>query len=337
MPDSDWSLIETAILALHADVRQRVTQACEDSTTASLSAVASDDVGDTIFAIDKVSEDVVIEHIAALAEQIGPVVLVAEGLEGGGMVLPQGAAASDAKVRVIIDPIDGTRGIMYQKRPAWILTGVAEEHGDDTRLSHCRFAAMTELPLVKQHLADEFYAHLGQGVTARRFNRLTGEVNPLTFMPSPSDTLEQGFATVSRFFPGGHAAAGALYDELITEVVGPLQPGKAMCFEDQYASTGGQLVELLTGKDRLIADLRPLTAPEVSPGQRPLCCHPYDLAGALIAQEAGVVLTTPTGDPLDPPLDVQADVAWIGYANRTLHDRIAPVLYRLLRERAWVS
>ena len=30
---------------------------------------------------------------------------------------------------IIVDPIDGTRGLMYQKRPAWILTGVAAGPG----------------------------------------------------------------------------------------------------------------------------------------------------------------------------------------------------------------
>ena len=36
--------------------------------------------------------------------------------------------------RVIVDPIDGTRGLMYQKRSAWILTGVAPNRGPGTSL-----------------------------------------------------------------------------------------------------------------------------------------------------------------------------------------------------------
>ena len=38
---------------------------------------------------------------------------------------PEGAIASRAAWTIIVDPIDGTRGLMYQKRPGWILTGVA--------------------------------------------------------------------------------------------------------------------------------------------------------------------------------------------------------------------
>ena len=57
---------------------------------------------------------------------------MAEGLEKGRVVLPRGAAEGDAIWRVIMDPIDGTRGLMYQKRSARILTGVAPNLGPDT-------------------------------------------------------------------------------------------------------------------------------------------------------------------------------------------------------------
>ena len=86
----------------------------------------ADDEGDTIYAIDKVAEDVLVDEIdRTIAREHGPVVLVAEGLPGGRVVLPHGASAADARWTIIVDPIDGTRGLMYQKRPAWILTGVA--------------------------------------------------------------------------------------------------------------------------------------------------------------------------------------------------------------------
>ena len=61
------------------------------------------------------------------------------------------------------------------------------------------------------------------------------------------------------------------------------EPRRAACFEDQYASTGGELYELIAGHDRFIADLRPLVKSASLPP--PLCCHPYDLCTALIAVE----------------------------------------------------
>ena len=58
-------------------------------------------------------------------------------------MLPDGASEADCQWRVIVDPIDGTRGLMYQKRSAWILTGVAPNRGDRdatfaTSCSRCR-------------------------------------------------------------------------------------------------------------------------------------------------------------------------------------------------------
>jgi len=62
-----------------------------------------------------------------------------------------------------------------------------------------------------------------------------------------------------------------------------------------------------------------------------LCCHPYDCAGLLIAEEAGVVITDEHGRPLDGPLDVTTGLSWVGYANASLRGRIEPLLMRFLR------
>ena len=69
--------------------------------------------------------------------------------------MPEGDSRIDARWRVIVDPIDGTRGLMYQKRPAWILTGVAPNRGEATSLADIELAVQTEIPLVKQHLSDQ--------------------------------------------------------------------------------------------------------------------------------------------------------------------------------------
>ena len=159
----------------------------------------------------------------------------------------------------IVDPIDGTRGIMYQKRSAWVLTGVAPNSGAATRLSDIVLAIQTEIPVVKQTLCDQLWAIRGEGVSAWRVDRLTGARSPIHPRPSQADTIAHGYATVVRFFPGARDALAALDDELVAAVVGDPGDGKAACFEDQYACTGGQLYELIAGRDRFIADLRPLT------------------------------------------------------------------------------
>jgi hypothetical protein len=40
------------------------------------------------------------------------------------------------------------------------------------------------------------------------------------------------------------------------------------------------------------------------------------------------------GKPLDAPLDLATDVAWVGYANDTLRRAIEPVLHTVLRRRS---
>jgi hypothetical protein len=116
----------------------------------------------------------------------------------------------------------------------------------------------------------------------------------------------------------------------------PRYEGEVAVFEDQYACTGGQIYNLAIGQDRFVADLRPLVQPLVAARGTAIghCCHPYDLCTKLIAEEAGVVVTDPSGKQVCAPLDTESNVAWTGYANRALHNQIAPVLVELLRKHA---
>ena len=141
------------ILHLHAMVRETVVAACEKASVEQLSEIVADDEGDTIFSIDRVSEEMIVEFFETEIASEVPIVLIAEGIEHGKVVLPRGSDESNAVWRIIIDPIDGTRGLMYQKRSAWILTGVAPNRGTETSLRDIEFAVQTEIPLVKQHLS----------------------------------------------------------------------------------------------------------------------------------------------------------------------------------------
>jgi fructose-1,6-bisphosphatase/inositol monophosphatase family enzyme len=321
-----------AIQALHRRIRDDVVRACEASAVSALSGVAREEDGDTIYAIDRVAEHLLIDEIGrTIATADAPVVLVAEGLPGGEVLVPAGADRRRARWVIIIDPIDGTRGLMYQKRPAWILTGVATGPGPCT-LADIELAVQTEIPLVKQHLSDELWAVGGQGAEAARVNRLTGDRAPLDLHPSSSTTIAHGFAMISRFFPGNRTELAAIDDELVAAVLGPPTPGKAQLFEDQYISSGGQLYELMAGHDRFVADLRPLLERH-RPGGSALCCHPYDLCTELIARELGVFVTDERGRPLAAPLDVTTDVTWLGYANSSLRALIEPHLRHALDRR----
>jgi hypothetical protein len=224
---------------------------------------------------------------------------------------------------------------MYQKRSAWILTGVAPNRGASTTLADIELAVQTEIPLLKQHLCDVLWAIAGEGARAERCNRLTGEKRPLSLRPSRASSIEHGFAMISRFFPGAREELAAIDEEIVAAALGPPREGKAQCFEDQYISTGGQLYELAAGHDRFVADLRPLLAPLVSTRGAALgiCAHPYDLATEIIARELGVIVTDERGRALSSPLDVESNVAWVGYANEAIRAQIEPPLLRALARR----
>src|SRR5512143_2941069 len=92
------------LLALHDRIRAAVLDACTRQDVPRLAAVAGDAPGDTIYAIDRVGEDVLVAGLSALAER-EPLVLAAEGLPGGRLLLPRGVAEADCRWRVIVDPI----------------------------------------------------------------------------------------------------------------------------------------------------------------------------------------------------------------------------------------
>lgn len=323
------------ILKLHNHIRDEVVAACAQTPIEGLSRIATEDEGDTIYAVDRISEELLVEFFSKEIAPEDPLVLIAEGLPGGQVVLPQGISESAAKWRIIVDPIDGTRGLMYQKRSAWILTGVAPNRGPQTQLQDIELAIQTEIPLVKQHLSDTLWAMRGQGAHAERFNRLTTEQQSFQPHPSKAKTIAHGFAMVSRFFPGAREVLAAIDEEIVRAALGPVRPGKTHCFEDQYICTGGQLYELMMGHDRFVADLRPLMEQVLAKRGLALgiCCHPYDLCTELIARELGIIVTGAAGDALNAPLNVDADASWVGYANENIRNQIEPLLQRALQRR----
>lgn len=320
------------IRSIHEAIRDQVVASCQQQAIEHLSTIVGTQAGDTIFALDRISEEVLVEQFTALGHERS-FVLIAEGLGADGVrTFPAGIEPGEAELRIIIDPIDGTRGIVYQKRPAWILTGIAPNKGPQTSLQDIEIAVQTEIPLLKQYLCDCLWAIAGQDAGCERVNLLTGERQSFTPQPSQSSTIAYGFGGISRFFPGGRAELAAIDDTVVKRILGPVQEGQAQAYEDQYLSSGGQIYELLMGHDRWIADLRPLIHAQAS-NTSGLNCHPYDVCTELIGRAAGLIITDEYGQPLAAPLDVDSAVAWIGYANRQLHDQVAPVLRAVLLER----
>lgn len=302
-----------------------------------LAAVHRSAHADTIYVLDAAVEPLV-EKFAGDWGRMTPLVLISEGLidengREGARVFPDGTSAEAARLRVILDPIDGTRGLMYDKRSAWSLAGVAPNRGLQTSLRDIEVAVMTELPTGKAGFADVLWAIRGQGPWGERIDLRDGSRSPLALQPSTATTINHGFASVTSFFPGTKVLAAELMEFLAVHLIGPSEVHRATIFDDQYISTAGQWYELIAGRDRFNADLRPaFYALQGRP--QGLSCHPYDCASLLIAREAGVIITDAQGRPLDAPLDTITGVNWLGYANDTLRREIEPLVLRFLNERA---
>lgn len=318
------------VRALHEQIRSEVrAQLLQHSTEWLAHATESAD-GDTQFRIDVQVERLLIQFCQQWAQEL-PFVLVAEGIsEDGWLVLPQGSSIDEAQFIMIIDPIDGTRMIMYDKRSAWCLTGIAPNRGRQTTLADIEIAVQTELPITRQHLADTLWAKRGHGAFGERQNLLDGSTTAFRPEPSSATHLRYGFASIANFFPDGKAWLAALEEKLYRELGSMDVQGNPLVFADQYLSTGGQIYELTVGHDRFIADLRPVAFRRLGYATFPLCAHPYDICTELIAREAGAIITDEHGQQLQTPLDIRKPVAWIGYANGALHELIEPVLLKLL-------
>ena len=267
-------------------------------------------VADTIYAIDAVTDDVL---VGWFEEHLPDVELVSEGLDEAVLI-----GAADPRWTVIVDTIDGTRGLMHGKRSAWSLAAAAPRGGS---LDDVVVAAMTELPTPKQRLVDQFSGQRDTGsLVAERIDLASGARRPLAVRPSAAIDLEHGFGGFAKFLRPGKTELAALEADLFARL------GSEHVFDDQYLSSGGQVHELLAGHDRFVADVRPLVVPSA------LACHPYDLCTSMLLELAGGVVTDPWGGSLDAPLDTTTPVAWVGYANRHLADRIGPVLAEVLRD-----
>jgi len=328
----DAAYFVARLRALALEMRDAVGRGVRASTIEELAMSTGERGGDTVFRLDEHGEGALLAYCAQWGKEL-PFLLVAEGLEGGQRVFPEGADAARLTFTMIVDPIDGTRGLMYGKRSAWALFGVAPPPSDGyyPTLADISVALQAELPTARAALADVLWAACGEGVGAETHDLRAGTVVPFTPRPSQATTLAGGFAAISKFFPGGKAAAARLEEDLYRELLGPPPTESPQVFDDEYIASGGQLYELMVGHDRFLADLRPLLHDQ-SEGVPRLCCHPYDLCTWIIAQEAGVIVTDARGETLAAPLDTSSPVAWVGYANDALRRDIAPVLQRLLNE-----
>lgn len=325
-------ILRELLCSLGSHVRDAVIGGRNASSAELLSAVAAETSSDTIYQIDRVSEEAIAEWLSTNWPESEPVALVMEGIEENETpVFPKDSLSP--KWVLIMDPIDGTRGIMTDKRPAWVLSALApiEPGAPCPRLKDLRIAAMTEIPVSKQTLCDQASAITGQGLKATRMDLVSKKTSPLTPRPSKASDFRHGFASFAKFFPEGRELTARLEEKLWDRLIGLGKFPSPVVFDDQYISTGGQFYELITGRDRMVADIRPLIFQRIGL-ELSLVCHPYDACCWPLLREAGVVFCDLDGNFPDTPLDTTSPVSWLAFANETLARSALPEIREIWRD-----
>ncbi len=334
---NDWA---TRLLELGLAVQTRVVSLVRSAFATgsnSLADAVAEEGGDRIYRIDREVEATIEQVISSWPESCQPVLLIAEGMGDDGRML-FGDPEQQPRWRLIIDPIDGTRMLMFDKRSAWFLAAVCPDKGEATTLTDSVASVMVELPPSKQTLADAFVASTGKPTRGLRFRvdasqpPLISEAVDFFVRPSRKVDLQDGFATVLSMFPGTRLLAAELA-ERIAERCG-VMTSLPTVFDDHYISCGGLMYQLMTGRDLCSLDLRPQFNQILgrSAQDRFIESHPYDLAGLLAAQNAGVIMTNGFGKPLNAPLDVHTGVDWCGYANSHIRHLVEPIVQEWLTE-----
>ncbi len=322
------------LCGLQDAIRDRLLAARDSEAAEDFARIAAVTAADTVYQVDRVSEEAILAWFDAHWPAHWPIELVMEGIEEGNPVtFPRGTPVARTLFKCILDPIDGTRNLMYDKRSAWTLAALAQQRGKETSLDQILVAAMSELPTSKQWAADQISGVKGcgqRGLVAERVDVRRGQRSPLRLQPSQATDFRHGFASLARFFPEGKALLARVEEGLWTALYG-LGKSSPLVFDDQYIATGGQIYELLVGHDRMLGDLRPLALRKLG-YHSSLVCHPYDICTALLFEEAGGIVETPEGRRLDAPLDTTSPVAWMGYANPVLAGQVRPILQRLVKE-----
>ncbi len=332
--DSALEKLATLLWGVHQQIRAGVRHALIQKSSADLSTVAAETQVDTLFRIDEIAEQSLFEYLDEHAADAPPFLLVGEFETGEAIAIGSG----EPRFRVLFDPIDGTRLLMYAKNSGWILSGILPEKGEDTRLGEVLFALQTEIPLPKHLYAETCWAVPKHGAFCLRENLVTGAHATRSVHAQASAELLHGFVSFVNFFPHGKMTMAALEEEFLQQALAPHAAAAAPVFEDQHLSSGGQLHALWQGQLKMVVDVRPQLNRLWREQKRPpvLCAHPYDLSTWLIAHEAGVVVLSPNGKPFDGPAEAASEIGWIGFGHRALAERYGGLLLQTLQSRGLI-
>jgi fructose-1,6-bisphosphatase/inositol monophosphatase family enzyme len=226
--------------------------------------------------------------------------------------------------RVVIDPVDGTRNLIADLRPAWTVLAAAPPGAGVPLLSEATFGLVSELPDSRGGRFRTLSAVRGERAFVELGDVETGAVLERRELSTGDDArADHGYFTFFRYQPHQRPALAAIEAEFFRRLESFEGADVRTCFDDQYISSGGLLALVALGSHRLVADLRGWLAERTRVPAVPT--KPYDLAGAVVvARAAGAVVDDPSGAELDVPLDCTTPVSFAAWSNAATRARLQP-------------
>ena len=322
------------LAGLGARLRRGVRDALARSADrARLSATVGEGAGDRTFGVDALAEGIVDDWLVEVAAE-GPISLLTEDA-GWRHAGPAGAldGFDHGGPRVCLDPIDGTRHLMHDLRPAWVVAAACPPGAAPPRLSDVAVGVLTELPDTRAALGRELAAVRGAGARVREVPLAPGSGGPPPWRPTPAPQrdgrVDGGHLPFFGFEPRCRAAAQALAADVFEAIARRTDLDPEAIQDDQYTCSGGQLALVALGTYRGVVDAR--VSLGRAHGLAPRTAKPYDIAGAvLVAEEAGAVVCAPDGGALDAPLDAVTPVEFAAFADPSVADLVTSEVARAL-------
>jgi fructose-1,6-bisphosphatase/inositol monophosphatase family enzyme len=349
--DAAWSarLLDLAARVRRA-VRRAQAQALARGSAGDLARPHGRGAGDTTFGID-VPAEAAVDAWFEEAARAGPLSLLTEdrGWRHAGPDGRGGARALDGWAhggpRIVVDPIDGTRNLMAELRPAWTVIAACPPGAAAPRQRDVALGVLAEIPDSRAAVARVLWAARGRGARRRDVHvpgarelgahaldahGLGERVLAESAVRADGDArCDQGYFPFFRYAPDLRPAIARIEADFFARLAQHEGADPTTCWDDQYISNGGQLALLALGTYRMVADLRAFCADRR--GAPTQTGKPYDVAGAiLVAREAGCALARPDGGALDFPLDAVTPVGFVAWHNTATERRLGPHLAAVL-------
>lgn len=315
--------------------RSPLWAAVRSGAAADLARVVSQGAGDQTYAIDQPTEEVLSVWLEEQA-RVAPLSVLTEDAGwrhmGPGAHGPRELAGFDhGGPRIVVDPIDGTRNLMTDLRSAFSVVALAGPGADAPRQAEIQLGLLSEIPTTRAASWRRLHAARGAACWWEEHALVSGFPIAAAHRIQADNVLrvDHAYFPFFKYMADLRAPIASIEAAFLERLATHERADIRNCYDDQYISNAGQLVQLIEGRYRMIADLRAWLAQHR--GQPTLSTKPYDISGALIcAQAAGCCVLDPLGAELDFPLDTSTHLSFVGWHNSLTQQRLAPHLAAVL-------